>query len=74
MVPETGNIVITGGQMGNSNTATKRVMLYNSAEGDVSSLELPLLNVGRFQHACGYYYDNLGQIVSLLMSFAGDDM
>ena len=64
MVPETGNIVITGGQTTGSR-ATNRVQRYiYNTEGNVSSTELYPLNEERFQHACGYYYDDLGQIVS----------
>ena len=61
VMPETDHIVITGGQLNNG--ATNQVQIYNT-NGVVSSLELPPLNTERFQHACAYYYDSLGQIVS----------
>ena len=66
-VPETDHIVITGGQMGNSNKGTNRVQVYNTL-GEVSATTFPNLKQSRFQHACGFYYDNLGQIVSNVMS------
>ena len=66
-VPETDHIVITGGQMGNSNKGTNRVQVYNTF-GEVSATTFPNLKQSRFQHACGFYYDNLGQIVSNVMS------
>ena len=61
VMPETDHIVITGGQLNNG--ATNQVQIYNT-NGVVSSPELPPLNTERFQHACAYYYDSLGQIVS----------
>ena len=66
-VPETDHIVITGGQMGNSNKGTNWVHVYNTF-GEVSPTTFPNLKQSRFQHACGFYYDNLGQIVSNVMS------
>ena len=71
-VPETDHIVITGGQIGNANSnskngGTNRVQVYNTF-GEVSATTFPNLKQSRFQHACGFYYDNLGQIVSNVMS------
>ena len=65
-LPDTDHIVITGGQQTpNKRAAVNRVQIYNIS-GKVSSPELPSLKQGRFQHACAYYYDDLGQLVSII--------
>ena len=70
-LPETHHIVITGGQMLKSNRGIDRVQIYG-INGKVSTSQLPQLKEGRFQHACAYYFDNLGQVVSFSTG-RGDD-
>ena len=61
-VPGTDNIVITGGWP----DGVSRVVMYNT-QGEATLL--PSLQTARYQHGCGYYYNN-DQLVSCMLCVA----
>ena len=54
-MPDTDNIVITGGYPGSGNDGLSRVVRYNT-QGEATLL--PSLQQQRYYHGCGYYYNN----------------
>ena len=58
-MPDSDNIVITGGEAGGNN-GFSRVVRYNT-QGEATLL--PNLQQPRYAHGCGYYYNN-DQVVS----------
>ena len=59
-MPDSDNIVITGGYPGSGSSGLSRVVSYNT-QGEATLL--PRMQQSRYAHGCGYYYNN-DQLVS----------